>query len=341
MKKIIISSLILCCCLLVKGSFCQDQQIRLWQDKAPGALGAAEGDIPVIDVFLPPANKKTGFGMIVFPGGSYGHISYGEEFITKDSLINRGITTFVCKYRTSPYKYPVPILDGKRAIRLVRARAAQWGIDPNHLGIMGFSAGGHLASTIGTRFDLGESKATDSIDRFSCRPDYMVLAYAVITMGPQTNTSTLNNLLGPTPSQVMIDSLSNEKHVSASVPPTFLNCGGADNILSNSRMFADSLKKYNVPCTLYVDPGMPHGYATGGTWLKVCFVWLKNKQLLTNSTGERIFASKNKESLQNSNSFLRMINQKAPNSATQIVIASPSTNSKFKVNCKGRYTNRK
>jgi acetyl esterase/lipase len=190
-----------------------DQTILLWPDGAPGAVGKEPVDIPTLTVYQ-PKEKATGAAVIVCPGGGYSHLADHEGRPVAEALSSIGITAFVLKYRLGPrYHHPAPLLDAARAIRLVRSRAAEWQIDPKRIGILGFSAGGHLASTIGTHFDAGQPNSADPIEKVSSRPDLMVLIYPVITMTEFGHSGSRKQLLGDNPSAEMVTLLSNEKQV--------------------------------------------------------------------------------------------------------------------------------
>ncbi len=187
--------------LPVKGA--PEAPIVLWPGGAPGALGNEPGDIPTLTPYLPAKEKATGAAIIVCPGGGYQHLADHEGRPVAEWLNSIGITAFVLRYRLGPrYHHPAPLQDAARAIRTVRARAAEWKVDPERLGILGFSAGGHLASTIGTHFALGKDDAPDPIERVSSRPNLMILIYPVITMKQQTHAGSKNNLLGRDPAPI-------------------------------------------------------------------------------------------------------------------------------------------
>src|SRR5262245_9680485 len=158
--------------------------IPLWASGAPGALGSTPADQPELTPYLPPAGRANGTGVVIFPGGGYQHLSMVKEGSEiANWLAGFGVTTFVVKYRLGPaYHHPTMLIDAQRAIRIARSRAAEWGVDPNRLGVIGFSAGGHLASTTGTHFDAGTASSSDPIERASSRPDFLILLYPVITM---------------------------------------------------------------------------------------------------------------------------------------------------------------
>ena len=198
--------------------------IALWPEGAPGALGKEPKDIPTLTVYLPQPGLATGAAMVICPGGGYGVLSphVGGEFALW--LNEQGIAGFVLKYRLGPsgYRHPILLQDAARAARLVRAKAAEWKVDPKRVGIMGSSAGGHLASTLLTHFDHGNSAASDSIDQQSSRPDLGIICYPVVTMGEFTHAESKKNLLGENPPPDLVRELSNELHVTKETPPCFI-----------------------------------------------------------------------------------------------------------------------
>ena len=202
----------------------QPKAQSLWPDGAPGAKGATPEDTPSIQLYAAPADKATGAAIVVCPGGGYAHLAPHEGHDVAVWLNSIGVTAVVLKYRLGPtYQHPAMLDDAQRAIRTVRAEAAEWKVDPARVGIMGFSAGGHLASSAGTHFDDGKSDATDPIEKMSSRPDVMILCYPVITMtDPFAHKGSRQNLLGKTPSLELIDLMSSEKQVTEQTPPTFL-----------------------------------------------------------------------------------------------------------------------
>lgn len=237
--------------------------IPLWVNGAPGATGRDSADVPTISVYQPVDRGPAGAAIIICPGGAYGFLADHEGHAIAVWLNSIGVTAVVLKYRLAPrYHHPAPLQDVSRAMRTVRARAAEWGIDPHRIGIMGFSAGGHLASTIATHFDAGDPAAADPIERVSSRPDIAVLAYPVISMlDGVTHAGSRRNLLGDTPSADLVEALSNEKHVTAQTPPTFLFHTADDPVVpvENSLRFAAALRAANVPYELHVFAHGPHG----------------------------------------------------------------------------------
>ena len=258
--------------------------IPLWENGAPNAMGKDAVDIPTITPF--PASKETATGaaIIIFPGGGYSHLSEVKEGSDVAKWLNTlGISAFVVKYRLGmKYHAPNQLLDAARAIRTVRSRAADWNIDASRIGILGFSAGGHLASTLGTHFDAGKADAKDAIERVSSRPDLMVLVYPVITMLEKTHGGSKLNLLGEDPSADLVKLYSNELQVTAATPPTFLVHSAADPAVpvENSLMFADALKKNKVPFEMHIYEQGPHGFGLAptmpvlATWTGLCENWL-------------------------------------------------------------------
>ncbi|TXT20672.1 MAG: Alpha/beta hydrolase, partial [Planctomycetota bacterium] len=199
--------------------------IRLWIGDAPGALGKADQDIPTITPYLPAADKASGTSIVVCPGGGYGGLAPHEGEGYAKWLADNGVAAFVLKYRlgSKGYRHPVMLGDVSRAIRLVRSRAAEWKLDPQRVGVMGSSAGGHLASTAVTHFDAGKADAVDAVDRQSSRPDFGVLCYAVISMEDGvTHGGSKANLLGKDPDPKLVELLSNEKQVTKNTPPCFV-----------------------------------------------------------------------------------------------------------------------
>jgi acetyl esterase/lipase len=251
-----------CVLFLVVLCFAQNV-IRLWPGAAPGALGDAAKDVPTLLVTSPDSGKATGAAVIICPGGGYGHLAPSEGEDYAEYLAMHGVTGFVLKYRlgSDGYRYPAIFEDVQRALRLVRARSALWHVDPHKIGIMGSSAGGHLASTLLTHFDAGNTNAADSVERVSSRPDFGILCYPVISMGSITHQGSKKNLLGENPSQELVELLSNEKHVSADTPPCFIWQTSEDKTVSveNSLVFAEALTKNKVPYELHIYERGRHG----------------------------------------------------------------------------------
>jgi acetyl esterase/lipase len=238
--------------------------VLLWPDGAPDAKGDAEHDTPTIRIYQPPQDEATGCGVVICPGGGYGILAYDHEGHQIAKWFNSiGVTGFVLRYRHSPhYKHPTPLGDAQRAIRYVRANAKKLGVSPQRIGIMGFSAGGHLASTAATHFDAGKADAADPIDRQSSRPDFAILGYAVISMTADFgHKGSRRNLIGEDGSDELANLLSNEKQVTSETPPTFLFHTGEDAgvPVENALAFYQALRKAKVPGELHVYQYGPHG----------------------------------------------------------------------------------
>lgn len=236
----------------------------LWPKGAPMAAGDAERDKPTLSLYPAPEDQATGASVVVCPGGGYGGLAKGHEGHDIAVWYNAlGVSAFVLTYRHSPYRHPVPMLDVQRAIRTVRARAAEWKVDPARIGVMGFSAGGHLASTALTHFDDGKPDAEDPIDRVSCRPDWGVLCYPVIALDqPYTHQGSKKNLLGDKVNDAaLVEDLSTSRRVTEKTPPTFLFHTTTDQPVppENSIDFYLALRKAKVPAELHIYEKGPHG----------------------------------------------------------------------------------
>lgn len=240
--------------------------------------------------------KATGAAVVVCPGGGYSGRAVGHEGRDIAEWLNaRGVAAFVLKYRTAneskikPPLQPGPMLDVQRAVRTVRAKAADLKLDPKRVGVWGFSAGGHLASTAATHFDDGDPAAADPIARQGCRPDFAVLAYPVITMGASTHGGSKNNLLGPNPSPELVEFYSNEKQVTAKTPPTFLFHTVEDKAvpIANAKLFKAACEKHGVPVELAEYEKGGHGVGLGlktglplADWSNKLEAWMKGRGLL-------------------------------------------------------------
>ena len=235
----------------------------LWPSAAPFAKGSADTDIPTLTTYLPAANP-TRSAVVVAPGGGYLHLAMQKEGEDAARWLNaHGVAAFVLKYRLGPtYHHPAELADAQRAIRTVRARAAELGLDPGHIGMWGFSAGGHLTATAGTLFDSNFYPPSDAIDRQSARPDFLILAYPVITMDLKYgHTGSRIGLLGDSPSPALLELLSPEKHVTASTPPTFLFATTDDKTVPvmNSVLFYSALIAKHISAEMHLYEHGPHG----------------------------------------------------------------------------------
>ena len=276
------------------------QWSNLWPGDAPGAKPLPAGsetnkdghlgdiEIPQYQVYLPVADKATGAAVLIFPGGGYSFLAAGHEGRDYATfLTERGIAGIVVKYRVSSnsalgYQFPVPFLDARRAIRTVRAKAAEWGIDPKKVGVMGSSAGGHLASLCATRFrDTFPEEGKDEIDQQNCRPDFAILIYPVISMNPPlAHGGSRNGLLGKNPTEADSEKYSTDKAVTKETPPVFL-LSTSDDVVDcrNSLSFAAACKANGVPVSLHLFETGGHGYGLKGkgdlaTWPLLLEQWL-------------------------------------------------------------------
>ncbi len=276
----------------------------LWADGAPGAVGKEEADIPSITVYAPKPEKANGASVVICPGGGYGFLAMDHEGKQVAEWLNKiGVTGVVLKYRLAPrYRHPAMIHDAQRAIRTVRSHAEDWKLDPKRVGIIGFSAGGHLASTAGTHFDDGKADATDPVDRQGCRPDLLILGYPVVALATEhAHGGSRDNLLGKEPSADLLKSLSNETQVTRNTPPTFLVQTNADTgvVAENSLLFVEALRKAGVPVEFHLFEKGVHGLGLGngapehkigpdaafGVWPSLCATWLQGRGFLEKKDG--------------------------------------------------------
>jgi acetyl esterase/lipase len=277
----------------------EPQLIPLWE-QAPGALGDTPSDRPSLTLYRPsgPSSNGTGTAVIIAPGGAYQGLAIVHEGVQEAYWFNAlGVTALVLQYRLGPrYRHPVELGDAQRAIRLVRARATEWNIATDRIGMMGFSAGGHLAATAGTHFDAGKTDAPDPIDRVSSRPDFLILGYPVISMQPSlTHPGSYRNLLGENPDPKLVDDLSNELRVTAETPPAFLFHTTNDQVVQveNSIAFYRALNRAKVPAEMHIFENGPHGFGMGltdpvlGVWPGLLANWMRARGLLTARSSPR------------------------------------------------------
>jgi acetyl esterase/lipase len=281
-------------------SFAEAPKVLLWPNGTPGALGDAEADKPAMAIYLAPKRPdgQPRPAVVILPGGAYANVSTaGEGTQVAEWLNSMGVSAFVVRYRVSPYRYPAELDDGRRAMQLVRSRAAEFGLDPNRIGLMGFSAGGHLAAYTSTVFEPGRPEAADPVERVSSRPDFTLLIYPVISFRPEVaGTRNLNayansgrNLLGDSPSPELVEQLSVETRVTAQNPPTFLYHGSSDTLVApeNSFRFFLALRKAGVPAELhtYESGGHGSGISLGdpllGTIPDLIKRWLRTRGVVT------------------------------------------------------------
>jgi lysophospholipase L1-like esterase/acetyl esterase/lipase len=262
------------------------EKVALWPDQAPVGDGTFERTGASVTVYRP--QHPSGTAVVICPGGGYGGLVMGAEGSGIAQWLNaHDITGIVLEYRLPRGRAFVPLLDAQRAIRLVRTKGTEWGCDPQRIGIVGFSAGGHLAATAATHFDAGNAAATDPIERVGCRPDFAVLVYPVITMGEKTHGGTKQNLLGTAPATETVELFSNEKQVTAQTPPTFLAHALDDKVVSpdHSRLFYEALQARKVPSRYLELPSGDHGLngykgPMWDAWQSGALKWLASIRLI-------------------------------------------------------------
>jgi acetyl esterase/lipase len=263
-------------------------EMLLWPDGAPGARGPTAKDKPSITPHLAPAESANGAAVLICPGGGYGALMMSYEGHDVAAWLNgHGVAGIVLKYRIAPYRHPAPMLDAQRALRMVRAHAAEWKLDPHRIGVMGFSAGGHVASTLGTHYDAGDAQSNDPIEKQGCRPDFLCLVYPVISMGPISHGGSRANLLGATPPPDLIESLSNEKQITTDTPPAYLVHATTDKAVpvANSEQFFNALKEKGVPTEFLKLTRGDHGLGCGkgdlwAEWQAGFLHWMGERGLL-------------------------------------------------------------
>ncbi|MFK7819447.1 MAG: alpha/beta hydrolase [Planctomycetaceae bacterium] len=268
--------------------------VPLWQAEAPGAKGKEAVDVPGLWIYPVEDKSKRPTVVVICPGGGYRIHAVDHEGHQIAKFFNRqGITAVVLRYRLGPkYRHPAPLQDAQRAVRYVRSKAKEWGVSKDRVGIMGFSAGGHLASTLATHFDSGNAGASDPIERESCRPDFAVLGYAVVSFTADfSHRGSGRNLLGPEPDEELMKNLSNETQVTKDTPPTFLFHTYEDTAVppDNAIVFFQACKKAGVPAELHIFQDGPHGvgwangHPTVGKWQTRLHEWMKSSGLLVMS----------------------------------------------------------
>jgi len=269
------------------------QVIPLWPGLVPEAKGTNTTDLPDLTIYFPAEAKSPAPAIVICPGGGYGGLAITHEGTNVAQYFqSHGVAAFVLRYRLpkNGYLHPVPLMDVQRAMRLVRSHAQEWHVDPRKIGVIGFSAGGHLASTLSTHFDSGNPKASDPVDRMGCRPDFAMLVYPVISSRPDiAHHGSFANLLGPNPDPALLHSLSNETQVSANTPPTVLVHALDDKGVpsQNSELYYQALQAMGVPSTLQEYPVGGHGFGYGKNpdksppgWLDKACDWLRTNRLL-------------------------------------------------------------
>jgi acetyl esterase/lipase len=267
------------------------EEIPLWPEGAPGALGTADTDKPTLTIYR-ASRRGNGTAVVVAPGGGYTNLAMDHEGRQVASFLNSmGVSAFVLKYRLGPrYHHPIELGDAQRAIRIVRSRAQELSVLPDRVGIMGFSAGGHLASTAATHFDNGKADAADPIDRAGCRPDFLILGYPVISTDPAiAHAGSVRNLLGENPDPKLLEDMSNDLRVTAQTPPTFIFQTNADTtvVAENSVRFYLALRKAKVPAEMHIFENGPHGVGLSledpalSMWPTLLTNWMRGRGLLT------------------------------------------------------------
>jgi acetyl esterase/lipase len=270
----------------------KQDRLLLWPNGAPGAVGEEERDKPSITAFPAPEEKATGAACIVCPGGGYGGLMTSYEGDEVCQWLNGiGVHAFTLRYRLGPrYHHPAMMNDVNRAVRMVRSRAAEWKIDPEKIGVWGFSAGGHLAATAATHFDDGKADAEDPVEKVSSRPNFAIMTYPVISLvAPYVHVGSMKNLLGAEGMKNMElrEFLSPEKQVTAKTPPCFLMHSWEDTVpAENSIDFYLALRKMKIPAELHVYEKGPHGYGLGlkdpvlKSWPERLTDWLRVRGML-------------------------------------------------------------
>jgi acetyl esterase/lipase len=264
--------------------------LNVYPGAAPGALGHADADRPTIDVYLPAANP-THSAVLVIPGGSYGKVVADREGAAPAAWLNqRGVAAFVLHYRVAPYRYPAPIADAERAMRVLRGRAGDFGFSPDHLGAWGFSAGGHIASVLATLFDNGVPASPDPIEHASDRPDFVILAYPVISMKPGIgHAASLQNLLGPMPEPALVALLSAEDHITPTSPAAFVFTTNDDDVVpsQNSMAYVAACQRAGVPVEFHMFEHGHHGVDLANNlpplhlWTLLLESWMQQNQWMT------------------------------------------------------------
>ena len=279
----------------------QDFSLKVWPEGAPDSNGMTQPEElfegkrvrnvseAEIYVYLPKQGINTGAAIVICPGGGYGMEAMDHEgYDMAQWLAEQGVAGIVLKYRLPYGHHQIPLVDTQRTMRLVRQKAAEWGINPAKIGIAGSSAGGHLASTAGTHFDLGNPESKDKIEKMSCRPDFMLLLYPVITLNEEfSHMGSRTNLIGPGNKLELVKKYSNELHVTDQTPPTFLILTDDDTAVPqrNSIEFYMALKKFNIPAEMHIFSKGGHGFGMNkinqpvDQWPNLFAQWLKAQRI--------------------------------------------------------------
>jgi acetyl esterase/lipase len=269
----------------------EGQVLRLWTGPAPGALGSEDSDVPTLTAYLPRTMTASTPAVVICPGGGYRNLSSNHEGRQVASYFNSmGVAGFVLRYRLGPrYHHPVELGDAQRAIRTLRSHATEWQLDPARIGIVGFSAGGHLAMSTSTIFNAGDPRAADTIDRVSSRPDFVVLGYPVISMvASWTHRGSKTNLLGDAPDENLARKLSGELAVTKDTPQTFIFHTANDTVVpvENSVQYFLALRQAGVPAEIHIFENGPHGVglandnAALSPWSALLATWMRGRGLI-------------------------------------------------------------
>ncbi len=259
------------------------ETIKLWASAPPAALSGSVAE-PTLEIYRLPGELARG-AVLVCPGGGYGRRAPHEQAPIAQRYNAAGFHAFVLQYRVAPHRHPAPLLDAARALRLIRSNAGRWHVQPDQVAVCGFSAGGHLAASLGVHFDLAVLDQEDPLDALSCCPDALILAYPVITSGPLAHRGSFENLLGPDPDTAALTLMSLEKQVTSETPPTFLwhTAEDASVPVENSLLFAAALSQHRVPFELHVYTRGAHGLGLAesqpraASWMGLSISWLEEQ----------------------------------------------------------------
>lgn len=259
------------------------QSVDLWSSNPIPFAADVDGDFPTFTYFLPSKEHRTGQSILILPGGGYHVVSSSKEGTRPAQwLASRGIATAVLEYRHHPQPYPVPLVDGQRAMRMLRHLAISNGLDPEKVGVLGFSAGGHLAGLVSTHPSLDESRAGDALDNISPHPNFTVLIYGVVTLtGPHANEGSRRGLLPEGFDPDLASRLSIENRITSDAPPFFLAHGGNDTVVpvENALLLYRACHANNVPVTLHLYEDFAHGIgmSSNATWTRDLTEWLDSR----------------------------------------------------------------
>jgi acetyl esterase/lipase len=278
---------------LLRAQASTSKTLNVYPGAVPGALGHADADRPTIDVYLPAANP-THTAVLVIPGGSYSRVVADREGAAPaEWLVERGVAAFVLHYRVAPYRYPAPVADAERAMRLLRSQADNFGFSPDHLGAWGFSAGGHATSILATLFDNGIPASPDPVEHASDRPDFVILAYPVISMKPDFgHADSRQHLLGPMPDPAQVALLSAEDHVTPTSPPAFVFTTNDDDVVpsQNSMLYVAACQRSGVPVEFHMFEHGHHGVDLAEQlpplhlWTLLLESWMRQNQWMAPAT---------------------------------------------------------